>query len=122
MSYNLHSCAGGDIHITENPTLDEINLAIDDLVPKEFHFITLESETPIDNCIFIQTLMPEYKYESEDEEIVIDYLIEARFEYGDYHKQYLTFNEDINEVEKMFSAFLTGVIPDITGWEDITDT
>ena len=116
MEYYLTFAAGdGGMQKIIDPSPETIEWAIESLIPVEDYFVILESEEPVDNCMFVQTLVPQYY------EIEIDYMIEVRFEYDGYHKQYRIFEDNIDVLKKMFRMYALKILPDVTGWEDITE-
>ena len=115
MDYLLTSCLGRGEVKTLNPTLEMIEQIIDNLLPVQNYFMILKSEKPVQNCSFVQTLIPE-----EDDTTEILFLVEANFRHkGD--KIFRMFTTDSAKVKGIFVQYLSGIMPDVTGWEDVTE-
>ena len=99
----------------KNPSPEEIETAIDNLIPVIYRFVILKSEEPVQNCIFIQTLIVRNKAPE------LKYTVEVRFQYEDSFKQLQQYTTDVNELKKMFRMFALGIIPDTADWNDITE-
>jgi len=119
MKSKLIVCQEDFLPEIENPSPEQIERALDDLIPIKYHFVILASEEPVQNCSFVQT----YIIRGSASEIKhIKYLIETRFDHENKRfKQYEYLTADTNELKKMFRMFALGIIPDITGWTDITE-
>jgi hypothetical protein len=117
MDYKLIKNSGIGRYNVFNPSPEEIEQFIDELIPVKYHFVILSSENKLND--YIQTLA-----ESDGSEKEIKYLVEIHFEYGsklgeDFkHYQYSTTN--LSELKKMFRMYALDVLPDITEWKDIT--
>ena len=114
MNFILTVCNGSKSRKIKNPSPEDIEQALDTLIPVLYYFVILEAKEPVQNCVFVQTLItrgsaPEIKY-----------VIETRFEYENEFKQYKTYTNDVNYLKKMFRMFALQENPDITGWTDIT--
>ena len=128
MSYRMKLCLGESREI-ENPSPEDIDRAIDELRPIKDNFAILESDPLIKNCEFIQTLIEQSNDSDgvfQDDEIV--YLVEVQFKYSKNKRiekgkfnQYAFHTSDVEKVKRMFRMFSLGVIPDVTGWKDITE-
>ena len=99
---------------TQNPSPEEIEQAIDCLIPVMDQFVILEPELPVGNCAYIQTLIV------KDKSPEIKYTLEARFEYSDKFTHLQRFVTDGDELKKIFRMFAHGVVPNTDGWTDMT--
>jgi len=116
MKSKLIVCQGNNLPEIENPSPEQIERALDDLIPAKYHFVILVSEEPVQNCAFVQTIM------TQGNAPEIKYLFEIQFKYDDTRfKQYEYYTTNVNELKKMFRMFALGILPDITGWKDITE-
>ena len=115
MTCTLTVCEGENNERTiSNPSLKMIKMAIDDLIPEIFHFVILEADPPVEDCVYMQARIPGYgKMKGR-------YLVEARFTLANGPKHYRKHVEDADGVKGVFQAFARGVAPDIAGWDDIT--
>lgn len=99
-----------------NPSPEMIDQAIDELIPVKFHFVVLEYDEPVQNCLYVQTLI------ENDNTPEIQYLLETRFVHDDdSFTHYQTFTTDEDELKRIFRMFALGVIPKTEGWKDITE-
>jgi hypothetical protein len=122
--YILVSLSGksADYQRIYDPTPEEIDRAIDALIPVEDYFVILDGgRNPVENCVYIQTVI-----KRDDTEKIV-YHVELRFEYSKEpadqiceYKQLKKYFTDEKEVKKMFRMFALGVIPQVSGWTDIT--
>ena len=72
----LRICAGESSFLeATNPSPEEIERAIDELIPVKYHFVVLEHDELIENCAYVQTLI------TGDDTPDIRYQIETRFIY-----------------------------------------
>ena len=105
-------------HKIFNPTPEEIEWAIDKLIPVLYHFVILLSDDKLNN--YMQTVATSGGLETE-----IEYLVEIRFEYGEKigesfkQLQYTTSNTD--ELKKMFRMYALDIIPNLASWKDVTE-
>jgi hypothetical protein len=119
MGYRLSTLSGkgSGWNVIADPSPEEIERAIDELLPLKDFFVILTSEYKLNE--FIQTRATDKGVETE-----IEYVIEIHFEYGsklgEVFKHYQKYTTDIVELKKMFRMFALGELPDITGWKDIT--
>lgn len=121
MRYYCYGNKEGRIY---DPTPEEIERAIDELMPIENDFFVLDSIEPINNCRMVQTIIdneknddsPKLRYHVETQ---FTYCKEAPFAEGNF-TQYKKYTTDVNEVKMLFRMFALGETPDVTGWEDIT--
>ena len=97
-----------------NPSPTMIDQAIDHLRPEVNHYAILETEPPIDKCIYIQTLI-----ERSGSHKGL-YLVEIRFTFQNDFKQYRKHIRDASEVKRLFRMFSRGAVPNAAGWEDIS--
>jgi hypothetical protein len=118
--YSLTINTGSEKRTLYDPSPEEIDTAINELLPVDYHFVVLFSQARVGNCDYIQTIICE-----DDCDTKLKYHVEVRFQYtknypGDFsqHKYYTT---DIDEVKRLFRMFALGVIPDTSAWEDITE-
>jgi len=128
MGYRMHFCFGENGKI-EDPTPEDIDRVIDELRPIKNNFVVLVSDPRIENCECIQTLIEQSNDSNgvfQDDEIV--YLVEVQFKYSKNKRiekgkfnQYAFHTSDVEKVKRMFRMFSLGVIPDVTGWKDITE-
>jgi len=114
MNYTMTICMGEQLPKISNPTQDKIERAIDNLIPPNDHFIILCSEENVKNSSFIQTTM-EANDSGESR-----YLLEIQFCYDKEYKQYAIYMKKIDKVKEIFLSYTSGILPDITGWNDIT--
>ena len=118
MNSKLKVCQGNSLPEIKNPSPEQIERALDDLIPAKDHFVILVSEEPVQNCAFIQTTI----CWSVDTETGYYYYVDTRFNYdGERFNQYKCHMTNTNELKKMFRMFALGVIPDVTNWTDITE-
>ena len=115
MGYTLHGMCGQDEHWDiYNPSPEDIDKAIDELIPVKFFFVILENDEPIQNCAYIQTLI------TDDSTLDLRYLLEVRFVYESHFLHYQTVTTNADDLKKTFRMFALGVIPNVEGWTDIT--
>ena len=110
----------GDKWKFHDPSPEMIDSAIDELLPVKNDFVVLVSKERVENCDFIQTTI-----RKDDCDTELTYQVEVRFQYtkeypGDF-KQHKLYTTDLDYVKKMFRMFALEVIPDVTGWIDITE-
>ena len=125
MSYRMRICLNNSWEI-ENPSPEVIDRAIEELRPIQDNFVILIADPRIENCDCIQTLIkrgndPDGVFKSDE----LVYLVEVQFVYSkEFEKgqfnQYSFHTSDMEEVKRIFRMFALGVIPDISGWKDIT--
>ena len=100
-----------------NPSPEMIELAIDELIPVEFHFAILEkAEKQINDYWYIQTAM---RFWGED--TVTEYNVETHYLESKGFAHFRHNTTDSNEVKKLFRMFALGISPDTTNWIDRTD-
>ena len=115
MAYMLHVSKGSSSSDIITPSPEIIDQAIGELLPVKLHFVILNSETPVNSCLYIQTII------EDDTSEEVTYYVETRFEYdNNKFKQYAINLENIDCVKKIFRMFALGETPDISGWEDVT--
>lgn len=94
--------------LTDEAEVDDIIGCLNSL--EEGDFIILDSLKPINDNIYIQTMKENDKY-----------TVETRFEVDDDFKHYqITMNEE--DVKEVFSDYRNSKCPNITKWEDITQS
>ena len=121
MDYQLTIWRGKPLPLIDDPSPEAIEEAINELLPMEDHFVILESGKKVANCSFIQTQIHDEKKDDNDTPIIL-FHVEVRFDYDkSLFKQYQTHISDIELVKKLFRMFALEVIPDVTGWIDITN-
>ena len=121
MDYRLDVCRGNHLPEIIDPSPEAIEKAINELLPMKNHFVILDSEKKVENCSYIQTIISDDKGH-EDDVPQITFCVELRFNYDKpLFKQYKTYVSDIDLVKKMFRMFALGIVPDVTGWIDITE-
>jgi len=102
-----------------DPSPEEIDRAINELIPAPYHFVFMQSKARVENCDYIQTII------DDDHETLIRYCVEVRFQYTDNypgdHKQCQLMTTDADNVKKMFRMFALGIVPNVDGWTDITE-
>jgi hypothetical protein len=120
MGYRLGTISGksSNWHYINDPTPEEIERAIDELLPVRDYFLILVAEDAIND--FIQTLATDGGLDKE-----IKYQVEIRFEYGsklgEDYKHYQYFTTNTNELKRMFRMYALGIVPDLIDWTDITE-
>jgi len=77
MDFRLYGNKGKNDWILYDPSLDEIDKALCELLPIENNFLILKATTPINNCIVIQTTIDN----EENSEHEVFYIIEAHYKY-----------------------------------------
>ena len=97
-----------------DPSPEQIDKAIDELLPIQDDFVVLVNTEPINNCKYVQTLI------TSDNAPEINYQIETRFVYENHFSHYQIFIINEIEVKRMFRMFALGIIPNIDGWSNIT--
>jgi len=114
MGYQMTVCRGkGMQQTTTNPSPEAIERAIDELLPMMYHFVILEHDEPIRGCSYIQTLI------TLENEPVIRYLLEARFDFESHFEHYQTFTYNAAELKRVFRMFALGLVPNVDGWTNI---
>ena len=118
--YSLTINTGDKKQKLYDPSPEEIDTAINELLPVDYHFVILFSQARVGDCDFIQTTISE-----DDCDTKLNYHVEVRFQYTEEYpgnfSQHNYDTTDIAELKRMFRMFALGNIPDITGWEDITE-
>ena len=115
VDFDLKVCRGGKIETITNPSPEMIEQTIDDLIPVRDHFVILESTPQLNDCVWIQTII------EWDDKPLINYSVEAHFKHGKKLAYYRRFTTDAEWLKKLFRMFALEVIPDIEGWEDVTN-
>jgi len=99
----------------KNPSPEMIELVLDELLPSLDYYIVLNSKPMVNNCDCLQTVI------KWDDKPIIEFMVEVHFKVdGDfiYYRRYFS---SIDEVKKMFRMFALGIIPDVVGWDDVTE-
>lgn len=116
MAYTMRVCKGENTERSvRGPSPAAIDQAIDGLIPEMFHYAVLEADPPLENCIYIQTLI------EREGRAKGCYLIEARYVFDDRFQHYRKHARDAGEVKRLFRAFTEDVAPNTAGWEEITE-
>jgi hypothetical protein len=117
MSFTLKYSRGKSVKAQEvtDPSPEEIEQALDELLAALDYYVILEPSSPISNVAYIQTVI------KVDDKPIVEYLVELSMETDDGSVWYRKYIEDANEVKKLFRMFALEVTPDITGWEDVTE-
>jgi hypothetical protein len=102
--------------ITSNPSPETIDSVIDELLPPMDHYIVLSSDERVKNCDCIQTVIKD-----KDDKPTIEYMVEVCFKNDEGFAFYRKYIGEINEVKRLFRMFALEVIPDIHGWDDVTE-
>jgi len=100
-----------------DPSPEMIEQAIDELLPALDYYVILDSDPPINDYTFIQTVVDDDK---DSDEPILKYMIEVQIKNGDSWIQYRKFIEDADVVKKMFRMFALEVFPDVSDWDDVT--
>lgn len=118
MSYSLQIIMPDDFRVIKDPSPEEIDEAVDKLLPVEPNFIILNSDDPIDCCEFVQTAIA---WEDSDSDVPeLNYLIEVHFTDGEPYRQYAKLFHDPEPIKRILRMFALGVVPKIDeGWKDI---
>ena len=88
-------------------------------------FLVVVSQTAIDNCNFLQAAGPPPPQQSKGwfrkpAPPRPDFTVEIQFGQAPSRRQYRYNTTDLEEVRRMFHAFIDEVVPVTTGWEDVT--
>ena len=120
MEYRLNGCRGKGHWKIYNPSPEEIDRAIDELLPAKYHFVIIDHNKCDENFWYIQATIVDCDKDSE-----IKYHVDTRIGYGDNIavncKQYRYYTTDADELKRIFRMYVLGVRPDISYWEDYTE-
>jgi hypothetical protein len=124
----------GESWTVENPMPEDVAEVINGLfTPGNYMAILAVKNTVVDpseyigNCSYVQTAV---LGEDDSDRREGKYAVEAQFVYGwdkdkglanrsnpDYEQeQYRKYTNDVEEVKEIFKAFVSGAVPDVTGW------
>ena len=119
MGYLLTICTPDNMLEIEDPSPEDIDKAVDDMLPVEPNYLILETDEPIDNCEFVQTAIV---WEDDDTDIPeLSFDFEVHFSDGDPYRQYGKLTNDPEFVKRTMRMFALGVNPEIDdSWKDIT--
>jgi len=74
--YCLAINTGDDARKLYDPSPEEIDIAINELLPVNYHFVILSSQERVGNCDFIQTTIS-----GDGCDTKLNYYVEVRFQY-----------------------------------------
>lgn len=119
MGYFLTICTPDNMRGIQDPSPEDIDKAVDDMLPVEPNYLILETDEPIDNCEFVQTAIV---WEDDDTDIPeLNFDFEVHFSDGDPYRQYGKLTNEPEFVKRTMRMFALGVNPKIDGsWKDIT--
>lgn len=119
MGYLLKICTPDNMLGIQDPSPEEIDKAVDDMLPVEPNFLILETDEPVDSCKFVQTAIV---WEDDDTDIPeLSFDVEVHFSDGDPYRQYGKLTDDPEFVKRTMRMFALGVNPKIDeSWTDIT--
>lgn len=119
MGYLLQICTPDNMLEIQDPSPEEIDKAVDDMLPVEPNYLILETDEPVDNCEFVQTAIV---WEDDDLDIPeLSFDFEVHFSDGDPYRQYGKLTNDPEFVKRTMRMFALGVNPEIDdSWKDIT--
>jgi hypothetical protein len=114
MAYTLKVNEGSSPTAVENPTPEQIEEAVDTLIPVRYHWVVLETDEPIDCCDYVQVA---FSLKSPE---VLNYQLEVHFTDGDPWRQYQLLTPDAGFVKRTLRMFALGINPKLDdSWRDI---
>ena len=99
----------------DQPTSDMVNEIIDQMSSGIVNFVIVEHSKSVGGCVFVQCMW------GGDGVYQVEAQVRRNTQNGVLRSQYRLFSENINEVKKLFGAFLAGQAPNITDWEYMDD-
>jgi hypothetical protein len=115
----IHTGKGRTTKKIVNPSFEEIERAIDELIPDIDHFIIFDCESIFQDVQYVQVRIPTCENDTDGK-----YQIETRINCDDSlrgYKHYQLFVDDIEIAKSIFVMFAMGTIPTMDLWTDISD-
>ena len=118
---SLLICTGVETHRIVSPDSEQIEQAIDKLIPEKGNFIIFDCEAIFENVKYVQVCMPQVEASDDDK----GYQVEARYKCADSSKGFKHYQLFVNNPEltkAIFGTFALGIAPTMDLWTDISDT